>query len=728
MHKTKQMSSAGGNFRWVSPAEMQKTAPPAVSQFRLLPPLPAANAPTRPILSAKAAAVAIKKAKRPRSAATDKPIAVINTKFRLTPVSESGNKTKKKKQKTGAVEEEERHLPVASPVSALAQSQLRVTYSFPTTSMSAADWKFHKAALKIVPENLHLKRKGKDKSWMREKRAIRDFGCVDGRYVVPPGYGLQRFGDPAIDLRSNGIPAPRLVWQGLPLWNTPDKHCNQELLVSKVLTHFAKYKTGGVIEVPTASGKTEMAIYMACKLQVQTVFMVNSEELKTQTLARVKKVCPGATVGLIQGSDDCVKRKRKTTAQLQCSGNGHCKVEGIDFIVCMIKTLAMCECYTNDTFKTAGLVIYDEVEQVCAKQLSKAMRKTSHIRYALGMTATCDRKDGMIVMLENWLGKLIYAAPVSTPITRLVTVQVIRFYLGAKEQHYMKGTEDPDNDKTVKALVADSVRNTYIIKRILLRVSQGYRLVVVTQYVYQAYWLWQMLKRLHPHINAVWYRRGMSPELREFALNEPHHVIVSNVQLCGRGLDIPMIDGLIMTFSKPDVRQLIGRVRAFSKYRRNPLLIEDIADQFFYFVSQAGERMKQYRARDNILLNPLVVDEESHVPIVVPKEIEENPCVFVDKKELPLLGDFEAETRLPPAPILVPLPTDENGMVIATPQPREEILAFMQKCRDQDTDMISVAKARVEFDGGDLEDEQNASDDQPEVCVLPPLPPSAVFQ
>ena len=602
----------------------------------------------------------------------------------------------KKKNKTAAAPPAlppPRTLPVAVPRN-LPGSQLRNTYSFPMTSIDAKEWAVHKNALTLIPENQHLKRHGKDKSWMRAKRAIRDFGAANGRYVVPPAYGLQQFGDALVDTRSDGILAPGLVWHGQPLWNTPEKHCNQELVVSKVLTHFATYKTGGVIELGTGSGKTELSIFIACKLQRKALFVVNSEELKKQTIDRVRGLCPAAKVGLIQGSKKC-------------------QVEGMDFVVCMLKTLAECACYTPDTFKDFGFVVFDEVEQMCAKRLSNGLRKTSHIRYGLGMTATCDRKDGMITLLEYWIGKLIYAAPVATPVTRLVTVQVLQFSLGAQEQHYLQGGDgDIDPDKTTKALVSDPIRNAFIFERILLRVKQGWRLVVVSQYVYQAYWLYRMCRKLHPELNAVWYRRGMKPELREFVLGMPHQVMFSNVALCGRGWNNVFIDGLIMCCSKPDIRQLIGRVRAFSKWRRNPLLVEDLADQFFYFLKQSQLRISIYKARENIILAPLVVDATTRGFIAPPPEFIADPCIMVDKALLPRAGDLASESQLPVMATIELLPLD------AKPDTKESILKFMQKCREDDVSARGPSAISVVFDGS-IEEEKEQEQEQTATMDLP---------
>ena len=112
-----------------------------------------------------------------------------------------------------------------------------------------------------------------------------------------------------------------------------------------------------------------------------------------------------------------------------------------------------------------------------------------------------------------------------------------------------------------------------------------------------------------------------------------------------------------------------------------------------------------YKARENIILAPLVVDAATRGSITPPPEFIADPCIMVDKALLPRAGDLALESQLPVMAPIELLPID------AKPDSKENIVKFMQKCQDQDTSSNGRGSAAVSvvFDGSNVEEEKEDS-------------------
>ena len=115
-------------------------------------------------------------------------------------------------------------------------------------------------------------------------------------------------------------------------------------------------------ELPTGAGKTVIALAVAARLGVRTLVVVHTRVLREQWLARAAAFLVGA----------------------------------VD--VAMLQTLCRRGCP-----EPYGLVVYDEVHHLCARAFSRAMLRVRP-RYALGLSATVARADGLQCVLHAFFG------------------------------------------------------------------------------------------------------------------------------------------------------------------------------------------------------------------------------------------------------------------------------------------------------------------------------------
>ncbi len=127
---------------------------------------------------------------------------------------------------------------------------------------------------------------------------------------------------------------------------------HQEIVVEKMIKGFAEHG-GGILVLGCGSGKTNIAIYLACKYKLRTLFVVHKTILKNQVIDRIKTNTNVKEVGIIQSKT--VKYK-------------------FPFVVGMVQSLSKID-YDDAIFKDFGMVIIDEVHHMGAKKFFKNYTK-----------------------------------------------------------------------------------------------------------------------------------------------------------------------------------------------------------------------------------------------------------------------------------------------------------------------------------------------------------------
>lgn len=382
---------------------------------------------------------------------------------------------------------------------------------------------------------------------------------TDGRLLVPRYYGLERFGPPTRDARR----APHSD-RPIRFVGTLAKPTRQDEAFAAGLRAFETVG-GGVLSIPPGYGKTVCALAFAAHLKVQTMIVVHKEFLANQWRDRIQAFCPGATIGRVQGDTF--------------------DVEGKDFVIAMIQTMCMRE-FASDAFDSIGLLIVDEAHHIGAPAFSQFMFKICP-RYTLGLTATPERKDGLTRLLYWFLGPEFFR--VTRTHQKSTRVETLHYVDEAfKEAPPVTRFGKINMAAMVTQLTEIEARNDLLLGTIQEALALDRRVLILTDRREHCMYL---QSKLGDALSGL-YIGGMKEA--DLARSAEKRVVVATFQLAQEGLDIPVLDTVILATPKSDITQSIGRIMRETKGKVNDPLIYDVLDHWSVFHSMYRKRCKVY--------------------------------------------------------------------------------------------------------------------------------------
>lgn len=179
-------------------------------------------------------------------------------------------------------------------------SELYNLYSFPKSSLSRSLWEQHKKNLTLIPINEYEERK-RPKHWKKTeivsaKNAMYCFAETDKFYAVPPAYGIEMFGPPQTDKRPYGHDLHKDVRFEGQLFDEKGL-INQKRIVEVVSNHCKETQSGGIVDLPTNSGKTVVGAKLIELIKKRAIWVVPAETLLDQCEQRMKTFLPNARIG-----------------------------------------------------------------------------------------------------------------------------------------------------------------------------------------------------------------------------------------------------------------------------------------------------------------------------------------------------------------------------------------------------------------------------------------------
>ena len=383
------------------------------------------------------------------------------------------------------------------------------------------------------------------------------------QYVyVPKHFGIERFGS----------------CTGRDVTPTPDKFWEFSGLIREsqlpvVNSFMLPEPHDGILSLQTGGGKTVCALYIASQLKLPTLVLVQSGFLKDQWVERIAEFLPRARVGTVQGET--------------------MEVEGMDIVVGMLQTIALRE-LPPKLFERFGLVIVDECHHIASEAFSQAVPKLTS-KYMLGLSATPERKDKLMYVINWFLGPLLYQSNVADKIDEKVNVEVYEF--DGDEAHnaiIYNNAGVMFSSLMVNKVVENMERNRMLISILVDVMDVDRQILVLSDRVEHTKTLFEMLP---PELKeqAGILARGMKPNVRdEFCKSKK--ILLSTYQLVKEGFDVASLNTLLMATPRPDINQIVGRILRVEKSKRttHPLIL-DVVD--VPFRRQFQERLKLYKDR-----------------------------------------------------------------------------------------------------------------------------------
>jgi superfamily II DNA or RNA helicase len=389
---------------------------------------------------------------------------------------------------------------------------------------------------------------------------------TDEHIYVPKHYGIQTYGMHKSSLR-NVDKTPSIYWEFAGSLRSSQ---------FEVVNSFLKPEPrDGIISLQTGGGKTVCALYIASVLKVCTIVLVHNTFLRDQWIDRIKAFLPKARIGSIQG--DVIDTSDK------------------DIVVAMLQSVSM-KNYPVDTFEQFGLLIVDECHHIASEAFSQAIPKLTS-KHMLGLSATPERKDRLMHVINWCLGPILYKSDTSDKVDKKVNVEVYEF--------------DPPNisyndiiynhagvmftSLMINKVVEYAPRNKLITEIILdLYEDTEREILVLTDRVDHTKVIFDALPLHIQETACILGRNVKSSQRAEWC--ESKRILIATYSMCKEGFDVAKLNTLIIATPRPDVDQIVGRILRTEKTKReiDPLIV-DIVDPAFR--RQFQERLALYNKR-----------------------------------------------------------------------------------------------------------------------------------
>ena len=338
----------------------------------------------------------------------------------------------------------------------------------------------------------------------------------------------------------------------------------------------------------TVTHNTVIAIYLASLLKLKTLIVVHKEFLQDQWIERIKAFT-NASVGII--------RQKKVEINN-------------DIVVGMVHSIS-CIDYEDDIFKDFGLVIYDEVHHLGSRMFSKCLLKTS-AEYTIGLSATPERQDGMMKVVNWCIGDIIYKMKKVYD----YRVFVKRIFFSSKNPFYkekkrwIKGAIRPDHNKMIEVITNTNTRTRLIIKMIdmLKCIGGGRKILILSSRVEHLEKIKKGVDKYikdsnEEHIYNTYFYMGSTKKGERKLAEKDGDIIFATMQLAEEGLDIDKLNTIILTNPikmEKSINQSIGRILRKDKLddmQSIPLVI-DICDVLSIYQKWANKREYIYEKND----------------------------------------------------------------------------------------------------------------------------------
>ena len=398
--------------------------------------------------------------------------------------------------------------------------------------------------------------------------------CLEtSKYLyVPKYYGIQKFGYP-VSVKLPESESITLNFRG-ELLETQQDPVRAYLEAAR-----DPLKMGGILQLPPGAGKTVMALYILCELGVKTLIIVHKEFLLNQWKERIEQYVTGATVGIIK--QKVVETEHK-------------------IVIASLQSLCMKE-YSSDVFSSFGMVIVDECHHIGAQIFSKALYKVN-FKYALGLSATVNRKDGLSKVFKWFIGDIVYKVSQKQNVDCEVKVCTFRDENRLYREESLLYNGKVNMARMINNVTAYGPRTKFIVNEIVKTLEENSTRNVIVLSDRRSH-----LQEMHKMLGDEGYSTGLyvgGMKNEQLDESKERQIILGTFNMVSEGFDLPKLDTLVLSTSKSDIEQAVGRIQRKHIYNEDdniPLVI-DIVDDFSVFANQYKKRKTFYKKKNYKLL------------------------------------------------------------------------------------------------------------------------------
>jgi superfamily II DNA or RNA helicase len=324
----------------------------------------------------------------------------------------------------------------------------------------------------------------------------------------------------------------------------------------------------GVLESPTGSGKTVIALKVIAKRKQPTLIIVHTKELMYQWRDRA-----------LQFTD--IKPE-----EIGLIGDGQHTI-GSKLTIAIVNSLKNCAYEVNEC---VGQVIVDECHHIPSTTFKEILTEFS-TRFMLGLSATPYRRDKLTKLIYFFTGDLVHRI---TAAQLQAAGQIMCAQLVPRFTEFDFDDATNDYSGCITALVNDPNRNDLIVQDVISQAGrQGIALVTSDRKDH--------CEAFHSRLIAsgidAKLLTGSTPKKERTQVIQDLNkgegkVLVATAQLIGEGFDLKSLSSIFMTtpirFSGK-VKQCVGRIVRTDEGKETPLI--------FDYVDVPGVLQNSYRDR-----------------------------------------------------------------------------------------------------------------------------------
>lgn len=346
----------------------------------------------------------------------------------------------------------------------------------------------------------------------------------------------------------------------------------------------------GILVSPAGSGKTTMGVEIIYRLKQKTLWLVHTKDLLQQSKKRFQGNY-NASVGEIT--------------------DGKVNIQDVTFAT--IQTVANMD--INTIAGEFGLIIIDECHRAAASptRLSMFGKVIGGLkaRYKIGLTATPHRADGLIKATYSLIGDIFHVVDKEKVSGKTMKAEIWKVKTDFKLE-YMGDSYNADGTinyvSMITEIAKDNQRNGFIVALIKSLYEQGKNIIVLSDRVFQ-------LETINKCVEKGVMVTGKTPKKkREQWLEDMRtgneRILYSSYSLAKEGLDIPVLDCLIMITPKKDkavIIQSVGRIERKIEGKNTPQVF-DIIDEIGICKRMSKQRDRIYKQNDNQQRGVVVFD------------------------------------------------------------------------------------------------------------------------
>jgi superfamily II DNA or RNA helicase len=215
----------------------------------------------------------------------------------------------------------------------------------------------------------------------------------------------------------------------------------------------------------------------------------------------------------------------------------------------------------------------------------------------LGLSATPERKDRLMCVINWFLGPMLYKSDAGDKVDENVKVEVYEFVGDEKYNEIIYNNSGVMfTTLMINKVVEYEPRNTMVAGLIEdLADEEGRQILIMTDRVGHTTTLFDLLPDHKKDMACILGRDVPAKTRAEWCASKK--VLIATYQMTKEGFDVATLNTLVMATPRPDVDQIVGRIlRVEKKGRKVDPLIVDIVDESFR--RQFQERLSLYKKRN----------------------------------------------------------------------------------------------------------------------------------